>query len=442
MPRVLLVTYEFPPMGGVGVQRCLKFAKYLPRAGWDVSVLTVADPPTALLDESLLAELPASVRVHRAWSLEPTRLIQLLRRRRSEPTVSPALSPSSSGRAGFSGMPAWVIRVVQAFFVPDEKRLWRGPARREALSAVREDACDAVVSSGPPFTAHLVARDVARRTALPWVADFRDPWVGNYFFRPPTPLHGALQARWERRVVREAGLVVVVSEAMAEDLRQRYPDLPADHFRVIPNGFDPEDLPVPSAPSAEGPFTFAYLGVFQGAVSPDAFLAGLRRALDAGSLPADGVRVRLIGPRSASAEEAVERYGLRDLVETTGYLPHRRALAEAARAHVGLLVLPPGPRSRPILTGKLFEYLALGRAVLALVSPGDARALVEEARAGVVADPADPAAVTAAIASLYACWREGRSLPSPDPSVVARYDRRKQAAALADLIAGIAGGRS
>jgi glycosyltransferase involved in cell wall biosynthesis len=396
------------------------------------------------MDESLLGELPESVRVHRVWSLEPTRAIQWLRRRRSARSASegaaeaqPAEPSNVAPRgASFSGMPPWVIRLVQAFFVPDEKRLWRRAARRQALRLIPSEGIDAIVSSGPPFTAHVIARDVARRSGLPWIADFRDPWVGNYFFRPPTPLHTRLQAAWERRVVRGASGVVVVTEAMAEDLRRRHPDLPPDHFRVVPNGFDPADLPADATPDPA--FSVAYMGVFQDAVRPDVFVAGLRRAIDAGTVPADSVRFRLIGPENEGAQAAMRRERLVGLDGATGYLPHRQAIAEAARSPVLLLVLPPGGVSRGILTGKLLEYLGLRHTVLGLVPEGVARSLIEEAHGGIVVDPEDVEGVARALGTLYEQWKAG-ALPVPDATVVERYDRRAQAGEYAALLSSLRG---
>lgn len=428
MPRALLVTYEFPPMGGVGVQRVTKLAKYLPAAGWNVSVLTVEDPPSAMRDERLLDELPESVKIHRAWSLEPTRVLQAVRRMR-EGTLTQAASVR-----GYSGLPPWVIRSVQAAFIPDEKRLWRGRARRAGLDAVSHDGIEAIVSSGPPYTAHLIALDLARRTGHPWVADFRDPWVGNYFFKPPTPFHESRQRHWERRVVLAASAVAVVSEPMAQDLRGRYPELPENHFVLIPNGFDPADMPLFAAPASSGPMTIAYLGSFQGAVSPFVFFEGLRQAIDSGEIPRGAVRVRVIGPVSDEVTATAEACGLAKSVEQTGFLPHKDALARTATADVLLLVLPPGPAGRPIVTGKLPEYLGLGRTVLALAPDGAAADIVRRASAGPIVDPSDPAAVAAAITRLYRARAQGGPLPVPAPDIVAEFDRRRQAELFARLL--------
>jgi glycosyltransferase involved in cell wall biosynthesis len=433
MSRVLLVTYEFPPLGGVGLQRVLKLAKYLPAAGWDVSVVTVADPPGTLLDESLLSELPDGVLIHRVWSLEPTRVLQWLRRtKREDHEASPA---TTSGMA--SSLPPWVIKTVQALFVPDEKRLWRGPARRAAARAVETESCTAVISSGPPNTAHLVAQDVARRTRRPWIADMRDPWMDNYFYCPPTGIHRRLQARLERQVVVNADRVLTVSEPMAADLRRRYPHLPANRVVVVPNGFDPADMPV--APSADAshahgrPLVVTYLGMFQGSITPKSFLKGAAAAMQTGRIPKDGLVLRHIGAGS-SASDVAAALGMPQLVRAEGFLPHREALRRAAEADVLLLVLPPGEVARPIVTGKLFEYLALRRPILALAPDGAAADIVREAGGGFVVDPDDPGAIADQIVSIYDAVSSGAQMPLPDERVVARFDRRRQAETVARLL--------
>ncbi|MBE0417153.1 MAG: hypothetical protein IBX63_05270, partial [Coriobacteriia bacterium] len=188
MSRVLLVAYGFPPRAASGVRRAQKLAKYLPGQGWEVTVLTVQDPPAAALDASALAELPEQVRVVRAWSLEPTRLVQAIRRgvrggakrtsagEGSSPrTESEAPSrPVAVASASYSGRSPAFVGAVRFFFLPDEKRGWLRYAVRAALSDTREAPVDAVVSTGPPFTGYLVGDRVAAALDVPHVLDFRD----------------------------------------------------------------------------------------------------------------------------------------------------------------------------------------------------------------------------------------------------------------------------
>lgn len=439
VPRVLIVTCEFPPLGGVGVQRCLKFAKYLPTCGWDVSVLTVADPPGRLRDESLLQEVAEGVRVHRVWSPEPMRLVQLAGRVPgvlSRNSAEAGELPQSGGAP--PGFPGWLVRLVQAFFVPDEKVLWRRGAIRRGLQVIAEDRCQALISSGPPNTAHLIAFRLKKQTGLPWIADFRDPWVGNYFFHPPTPAHMLLHKKLESEVVRNADIVVTVGELMRHSLRRRYPDLVDHHFATVFNGFDPEDLLPAHDPEHAGDtggnvLTICYSGVFQGTISPDVFLRGLRLALDKGLLPEKRVRVWFIGPRVCSVENAVREARLNDVVEITGYLAHKEAVSRSSKGDLMLLVLGPEAASAQVLTGKLFEYLGMRKTILALAPEGEASHLIKRLRAGIVVDPSDAGAVAPAVGRLYGLWEEGR-LPVPSPGEVSAFERERESSQLAGIL--------
>jgi glycosyltransferase involved in cell wall biosynthesis len=432
MPSLLLVTYEFPPKGGVGVQRPLKTARFLAEAGWDVTVLTVADPPASLLDPDLLAGLPASVRVERAWSLEPTRIVGALKRRRSRGAgdLAPARD-AAGGSRGVTGLPRGVVRFVQAFFIPDEKFWWTPWAVRLGRRLHGETPFDCILASGPPFTALGIARRLSRSLRVPWVADLRDPIVGGYFFRPLTPVHAALMRAYERRVVRSAARVIVATDGMRAELAERHPEAAA-HIVTVRNGFDPADLEGP-APAARSGFTVSYVGTFQGAITADTLLAAFARARQASETFARDARIRLVGPLDPQTASAIERRGLGDAVDRVGFVGHQDAIAEMLAASVLVLVLGDVPESRHIITGKLPEYLGAGRPVLALVPDGPAADIVRRSGAGWVVPPADAEGAAAALLEAHGLWAAS-ALPAPDPGVVRSFDRRELVARVGSLL--------
>lgn len=433
MMRLLLVTYEFPPKGGVGVQRPLKTARYLAEAGWDVTVLTVADPPTAVFDPDLLTELPPSVRVERAWSLEPTRLIQYLKRRRVRAAEDGSAHRSNpqGGARGISDLPRGAIRFVQALFIPDEKFWWTPWAVRLGIRLHRESPFHCILASGPPFTALGVGRRLGRALGIPWVADLRDPIVGGYFFRPPTPLHAALIGAFERRIVRSAARLITATEGMRSDLAERYPDAETRSVTVL-NGYDSADFVSP-APDPHPGFTISYVGTFQSDIEPDTLLAAVAIARDADPGFARDARVRIVGPVDPETAAAIERSGLGDAVERAGFVRHTDAIAEMRAAAVLVLVLGEGPESAAILTGKLPEYLAAGRPILALVPDGVAAGVVRRGRAGWVVSPHDTEAAASALLAAHAAWRAG-TLCVPDAALVAEFDRRRLVAVVSALL--------
>jgi glycosyltransferase involved in cell wall biosynthesis len=428
--RLLFITYEFPPKGGTQSQHVAGLACRLAALGWDVTVLTVDDPPISLVDEALLARAEACVTIARAWSLEPTRLVQALhgaRRRRVSDGAAHA-----AGARGVTSAPRWFIRLVQACFIPDEKVGWTGFAVREAARLHSLAPFDAALSSAPPFTAHGVARTVARRLRLPWIADLRDPIVGGYFFKPASPLHAWLLRRFEKRTVAGADVVLAATDGIRDGILSRVPGA-AGRVLTEPNGFDPDDFPGAAPSAGSGAFVVSYVGAFQATIRPDVFLAAVASLRAADPDFARDVRVRFVGPLDPETTVALARMGATELVERTGFVTYPEAITAMRASSVNLLVLGPEPASRGIMTSKLPEYLAAGRPVLALVpSDGVAADIVRRARAGEVVPPDDPDAVAGAIGRLYEQWKAGAAA-APDPAVVAEFDR----GALAGRIDGL-----
>lgn len=429
MRHVLLITYEFPPKGGPGVQRPLKTAKYLSRLGWDVTVLTLKDPLGGMMDGSLLDELPSAVEVERAWSLEPTRLVAVLRRLRGG--GGGAAQAAGTGSRGYTSMPRGVIRFIQAFFIPDEKVGWTPWAVRAAHRVHTRKPVDIVLASGPPFSAYGVAWRAARRLGVPWVADMRDPIVGGYFFRPPTPLHDRLMRRYERKVARSAARVVTATEGIMRDIVSRNPGL-TDRAVTITNGFDPDDFTRADTAAHDG-FVLTYTGTFQASIRPDTLFAAIASLRSADSVVVRDLRVRLVGPADPDTGSAIEEHDIGDLVDRRGYVSHPEAVEELVAADVLLLVLGPEPESAHILTGKLAEYLGAGRPLLALVPDGVAADVVRRSGAGEVVHPEDVAGVAAALERLHEQWLVG-ALPAPAPEVVAEFDRSRLVARYSALL--------
>ncbi len=428
--RLLLISYEFPPKGGPGIQRPLQIARLLDAAGWDVTVLTVKDPPTAVLDPSAEAQIPAGVRVVRAWSLEPTRVLQWLRRmsRRPAPPI---------GAGGYSGAPTGVIRFVQAFFLPDEKLGWTPWAVRAALRQHAEEPFDVILASGPPFTAYRVAWKLASRLGVPWVADVRDPIVDNYFFSPPTSVHAHYMRRFERRIARSAARVIAATPQIRDDIAARNP-MPSDRVLAITNGFDPEQFQGPAPLRNRRAFTVSYVGSFLSGSPSEPFLDAVRIAIDREPSLATDLRVRVVGPAGDPLVAAVGSRGLGDVVELVGFVPHDVAVTEMRSADVLLLVLADFPHLRAVLTGKLPEYLGARRPVLALVPDGAARDVLVRTGAAAVVASGDVEAAAEALLGMYRQWKAGE-LPEPDPEVVAEFDRTRLVARLGSVLEAVVG---
>ena len=420
MRSILLISYEFPPKGGTQAQHAAKLASALAERHNRVYVLSVWNPPSPLSDAALLGEVADRVAVERTFSLEPTRLVQLSRAFRRKNSGGHIDKEPSVGSRSYTSLPSWVIRFVQSFFLPDEKVGWTPWAVHAGNRLLKDRSVDAIVSTGPPFTAHLVAGILARRAALPWAADLRDPIVGGYFFRPSTPLHGRLMARFERFVVEGAAAVTLPTPDWRKELAARLPAY-ATRLAVLPNAYDPKDFKTGALRSPpHSRFVVSYVGAFQGSVRAAYLLDGVAEARVRNRLFARDVSVRLVGPTDAETEAAVEGSGLSGVVQRIGFVPHREAVAEMRSADVLVLVLGPEAACRGILTSKLPEYLAAGRPILGLVPEGSLADVLRRTGAAEIVAPNYATGVADALLRLYDLWRRDE-LPYPADAVTREF---------------------
>lgn len=436
--RVLLVTYYFPPAGGGGVQRVLSWCRHLGEHGIDVTVVAPDAPKWVDVDTTLV--VPTAVDVMRTPDPSPEAVIP-------RNVIAAAPTPLAKLRARIAMQP-------RRFAIPDIHRRWRQPALRAVLDAARDGATwDVVLSSSPPETAHLVAHDVARALGIPWVADFRDSWLDLPHLRMDSPLVRIKHARNVRlatKVLARASAATTVSEPLAVDLRRRHSGLPV---HVLENGveLDQVDRARDRADGFRdhGRFVVAYTGNFFGRQSPAAFLDGLERACTDDAEFATDTIVRFIGGMKPADEQRIaDSPTLAPVVERERFLRHDDVLAQQAAADLLLLYVAPGRGSQGVYTGKVFEYVASRRPVLAL-APHDnvcvdllaAATATDARRGGSRVDPDDVAAIASALLDAWRTWRDaggrdGVGVPSVEvPSeVMARIDRGAIAARLADVL--------
>jgi glycosyltransferase involved in cell wall biosynthesis len=427
--RVLIISYYFPPAGGPGVQRVLKFVRYLPDAGIVPHVLTApASASYPVLDPSLESEIPRDVPVARSGIREFYGIYRRLAGRGRHGKVVNLTTAEAEEPGGRER----ILRAFRAaFFIPDGRMGWHGPAVRLGRRILRDHGIEVVFSSGPPFTAHWIARDLARAAGLPLVLDFRDPWTRAPFYPKRPSWARRLDEALERSCVEEAAAVVTVNREIHDDLRTRYPRM--GRAWVIPNGFDPEDFAgVPSVVPEE--FVLTHTGTVPDSGLPPALLEALRRLADEDEGFRRCFRLRLAGTVGPRVLRQVEGGWLSGRLDHRGYLPHAESV-RLLRASSLLLLLIERERARGILTGKLFEYLASGTPILAIAPEGEAAALIEEARAGRVRRHDDVAGLHEALGSAWRAWRAGRRpFENPHAEVIARYSRPQQARALAAIL--------
>jgi glycosyltransferase involved in cell wall biosynthesis len=415
--RLLLVTLYFPPAGGGGVQRPLKFASHLPALGIETHVLAPDDPKWVHEDVDL--PLPTQAWIHRARYLGP-------RSRR--------LADELHGRGGLDLALRRASSVGRRLLLPDENVTWNATAIPKAISIVRSEGIDVVLTTSPPGSVHLIGAAVQKATGAKWVADLRDSIV----LHPHRSVEGAgarakqkARAGVARLVARQADAIVAVSEAIAEETRAIEP---RGRVVTIANGSDFDDFA--GLPYSRGDrFRLTHAGSFFGKRDPKPFL----RALAESGL--EDVLVRFVGDFRPGDREFMESLGLGDRVEVIDYVPRRESLRLQRDSDALLLLIPDaGGRGRGVLSGKVFEYLAAERPVLAVVPPdGAAAELVRETGAGVVAGPDDVPGIRDALLELHSRWRGGGLNGTPlTPEWRDKLSRASRVEELAELLESLA----
>jgi glycosyltransferase involved in cell wall biosynthesis len=381
--KVLIVTMYFPPAGGGGVQRPLKFATHLPELGIETHVLAPDDSKWIHRDEDLPP--PTLAWVHRARYLGP---------------VGRKPAEELHGTTGLVRAQRKAALFGRRLLVPDENVSWNVTAIPAAIRIVRQEGIDVVLTTSPPSSVHLVGVAVKRATRVPWIADLRDSIVAHQH-RGAERLVVRAKEQSEhviaRLVTRRADAIVAVSEAIAEEMRERKPNGAVVH---IPNGSDFDDFAGLEYHRGER-FRITHAGSFFGKRDPRPFLTALSRV--------EGVTARFVGDFRSADREWAETLGLGDRLELLPYVPRRRSLELQRDSEALLLLIPEADgRGRGVLSGKVFEYLAAERPILALVPPGGAAArLLEATGAGPVVSPDDVEGIVRELTALLNRWQAG-----------------------------------
>lgn len=423
MKRLLLLSYYFPPLGMGGTQRAAKLAKYLPQFGWDVTVVTVKPIAYWAEDEQLLQELQ-HIRIIRTESLDPQRL---LRRWRKTKTFAADVRPSV---AGSNRLLALINQKVLPFFlVPDSKILWSHPARKQVKRLLQREHYDAVFTTSPPHSVHLIGSKIAARYGLKWVADFRDEWSGGVVVHEPTPLQRWLNRRLQKSVVQKADAVISVTPGIERAMRV-YDPAHDDKFHLITNGFDRDDFPDQTGQKKDERFVFCHCGSITRFSDPEPFLKGLSLAIAKYPQLRHRVRVRFVGYDAYGGfPQLVAALGLDSLVEYSGYQTHRQALQSLMYADA-LILIALGKKQASFIPGKTFEYIAAQKPILAISNVQDTVSFLQKLNMDVIQDEDDCERIAERIKDLV----DRPEPPHIDQQLLAKYDRRNQAQQLAVIL--------
>jgi glycosyltransferase involved in cell wall biosynthesis len=431
--KVLIVSYLFPPNGGIAVQRALSFAKYLPRLGYEVHVLTAQNASGPVRDPGLMKHIPPEVTIHHAFAPEvPFQLRQKIwaalsgRGRKAKPTAETA------GKTKSVSLPARLIRRV---LCPEPEILWVPFALRKMRRLVRELGIGAVLITVPPFSALVAGTKLKREfPSVNFISDFRDEWLSFYLkdFEFQSGGHTRRRAeKIERECVEASDMVVAVTPTSLEEIRRRYPEQPDRKFVCVPNGYDPEVFadvqpPLPSSRRTEGGITITHVGTVYSTATPKYFL-------DAVDAMPDDIRpqltIQFIGRISESERQTLEARKCN--VKALGFMPQAEALKRIERTDYLLLNMT----NDISLPGKLFEYFATGRPILALSPPhGEVARIIAETGTGWCVSPYDAAGIQGMVLRALDRVKAGAAEFPVNWDKIRRYERPRLAELLSQLM--------
>jgi glycosyltransferase involved in cell wall biosynthesis len=376
MINILIITYYWPPSGGAGVQRWLKFSKYLPEFGCTPIILTVDEKQAsyAQLDHSLVQEISPDLQVYKTRTFEPYSLYRKLSNKKEIPYGG---FSNQKKITSFEKLSRWIRGNL---FIPDPRKGWNKYALKKALELIKSEKIDVVITSGPPHSTHLIGKKIKEQTGIRWIADFRDPWTDIYYYKE---LYHSGIATWfdkiiEKKVLSSADKIITVSDEVGKLLLKKIPK-ESEKIIVIPNGYDESDFKNAS-PLQNEFFTITYTGTISMSYRIESFVEAINQ------LPNEvknSIKIRFVGNVPDEILRMFKLKNIDSMVEVLGYIPHDQAINQMLSASLLLMAIPDSPDNKGIVTGKFFEYLAARRPILAIgPQGGDVDILIQKCHAG------------------------------------------------------------
>ena len=377
MKKVLIITYYWPPSGGGGVQRWLKFSKYFREFGWEPVIYTPENPEMPAVDESLMKDIPEGLTILKQPVWEPYSLYKNFTGKKKSQSINTGFLSESKKPKMTENLAVWIRG---NFFIPDARKFWIKPSIKFLKKYLNENPVDAIVSTGPPHSMHMIALGLKKSLNIPWIADFRDPWTNIDFYHKLKLSSFADKShhRKEKQVIQNADILTTVSWSWAEDFKQ----LGAKNIEVITNGFDPGDFESIDV-KASGKFELCHLGSMNKDRNPERLWDALSEVADRIDGFKEDLKITLLGSTDHQVFDDLDRNHLSNHIEHLKYLPHNEVLERAARSTVLLLPLNNTPNVSGIIPGKIFEYLALQKPILCIgPDSGDSARIIRETKSG------------------------------------------------------------
>lgn len=418
--KVLIITYYWPPAGGSGVQRWLKFVKYLQNFDIEPIVYTVDNTSYPKEDVSLINEIPKGIKVLKQPIWEPTDLLFWKKKKSQKSDISNSTNSS------------FLSFIRGNFFIPDPKVFWVKSSVKFLDKFLKSNKIDVVISTGPPHSMHLIAKKLKQKNNIKWIADFRDPWTDLYYNNEFKQLSFAKNKnkKLETSVLKNADCVLTVSKTLQKEFKKV-----ANRVEVITNGFDDEVL-TKNLIKLDNKFTISYIGLLPKQSNPKLFFKVLQKLCLENADFKNDLKINFIGDISDEVKTEIETNNLSENTSFIGYVSHQKAIEYQKKAQVLLLLIPNVEKSEGILTGKLFEYLTAKRPILAMGSEtGDLSEILKNTNAGIVIGFDNEEKLTSEISTFYQKYKEGNL--KVNSINIEQYHRKELTRSLSEIIKSV-----
>ncbi len=419
--KALIITYYWPPAGGSGVQRWLKFVKYLQDFDVEPVVYTVENPDYVITDDTLKKEIPEGIEIIKQPIWEPNNLLSLIKGKQQK-TSAGFLNPNPS----FIESQLQYIRAN--FFIPDARKFWIKPSVRFLSEYLKNHKVDVVITTGPPHSIHLIGMELKKKFPIKWISDFRDPWTDiDYFHQLPLTEKAIKKHKeLEKKVLQQSDAVIVIGKTMKEKFDQFNKNI-----HVISNGFD-GDI-VASEKELDKKFSITHIGLMNADRNPKRLWEVLSEIISENPEFKNDLEIKLIGEVAKEVKNYIADYKLEENTKYITYVPHQKVIAYQKMTQVLLLAVNKVPAAKGIVTGKIFEYLQAKRPVLAIAPKnGDLAEIINKTNAGFVVDFEDKENLKKTILDLYRKYKEGEL--KVDTKSIEQYQRKNLTSQLAEVI--------
>ncbi len=430
MKKVLIISYYWPPCGGIGVLRTLKIAKYLWDCGWEPIIYTAENAHYPSIDEGNFKDIRPETTILRGPIWEPYSLYKKFTRKEKNANVNNVFYTSEQKSGLAHKLSVWIR---SNFFIPDARAMWIKPSVKYLLNYLADNPVDAIFSNGPPHSNTRIATQLKKATGLPWLADFQDPWtqVDYYSLLSLTPLARRKHERQEQEVFEYADSITIVSDTWKADLES----IGAKHVSVVPWGFDPDDYSNLVADESEK-FRLSHFGILGYDRKPTVLFEVVRDLCDEDPRFKQDVELLLVGQVDISVKENIDSLGIESVTTFTGNVDRSKALSYMKGSDILLLLLNKQANAGGRIPGKLFEYLAVKRSILCLgTKDGDSARIVQQTRSGHTLAYSEYDQMKSIVLAHYILYKDGKS--TFVNSEIAQYSSKVLTRRVADYLNAI-----